>query len=628
MGQGKLRLNPTGPIHQSNAVSCLQAVATSNFHYVNLNHRKSHQVDVQLLTVLTTANMTSPGYEIQDKLIKKLNDLMKFSAEIIEDGRIEFGVEMRTSFCLFVVDSIENFNRKLEILGGLSSHNPNALFLVYYSSCKKFCKRKASAMLEKLWGMYITNAAVLIPKTAEHLILYSMEFSFKPSHHCLDASAVVVLDHCVDGTFRTKRKYYEGKLEKNFGNCTMDVVANAIIPFVISEDEGFEISLIKQIGGSLNIDFNVTLTGEDTWGVKDEEGYWSNGLGRVYNDSCLGVGNFYFVADYAKDFDFTSSHFVSNLVWIVPIAQYVPKWRVLTVIFSWRLWVVCFGFVVLCALAFKMGALSKSECSFYKKFGNDFLVAFQVVITSVTNRQPNSDWIRIVFVSLSIFGIIISSVYTSSLINYLTRPQRELQVNSIEDVIIKDYEIGGLPIYEDIFNVTEDENSMRIYEMYQVNDSLSGWLTKVADDRDTCTIGTDFVIKYMIAQKDPILTDNHQKPKVHIIEKKIFSYSVVIVASKGFPFLNRINRVVSSMTTFGLVDEMARKYLHTLKKVEAVNADGSFVQELSLHHLQGAFTILVLGCILGVGGFLAEVAVWFAKTKLTQKKRKIQVSKA
>jgi hypothetical protein len=628
-------LNPTGPVHESYAVNCLQELATKQFKYIDVQGLQSTiDVDVQLLTIMTTANMTSPAYEIQRNLIKRLNTLLRFNIEVIDDDRREFGVELVTSFYLLVVDCVAAFERKLEVLTQLNSYNSNALFLVYYSNLEKEPKSAASLILEELWEKSINNAIVLVPVSLREFDLYSMRFDLKPSHHCLDSAGVRNLDRCIDGVMKTSKKYYEIKAGKSFKNCTLDVVANKIDPFVISESDGFEISLIKQIGETLNVFFNVTLTGEDSWGMKDEEGRWTDGLGRVYDDDCLGVGNFYVVPEYGKDFSFTNPHFVSDLVWVVPVAQYVPKWRVLTVIFSWYLWILCLVLILTCAVLLKFtSSLSTKESRSYKRFGDDLLVAFQVIITVVAAKPPRSDWTRVVFVALAAFSIVISSVYTSSLINFLTRPQREHQVDSIEGALNQGWDIGGLPVYESIFNVTEDERSMRIFDIFQSNTSLHVWMTSVADDRDTCTISSDFFINYMLAQQDEVLTDENGKPKIYILEDKIFSYSVVIVTKSGFPFLDRINHVIGLMSTFGLVKAMALKYTRALDKINAMRDDDNFVQPLSLDHLQGAFAILFMGYSFGFLFFLIEAAIVLIKTKLVPafvklKRKKIKPLKA
>lgn len=605
-------LNPKGPIHENYAVNCLQQLASTQF----VSTRKD--INEQLLTIITTQNMTSPGYEIQNNIIKKLHNLIHFNIEVIGSNRNDFGANMLTDFYILVTDSFEQFRTNLKTLSTVSTYNPKALFLVYYSTLEKNYKAKAEIILEKLWKKSINKAAILIPENLKHFNLYTLKFDLKSHHHCLNHFKLVNIDSCYKGEMKRNKRYIQIKIE-NFNNCTLDVVANKLDPFVIDENEGFEIIFLKQLGKTLNISFNITLTGEDSWGVK-EEGVWTKGLGRVYEESALGIGNFYLAPEYSEDFDSTSPYYISGLVWIVPIAQYVPKWRVLAIIFSWYLWILCISLVLFSAVLLKITSLSKNESKHYKKFGNDLLNTFQIMIVNAVDRQPKSDWSRIVFIGLNFFSIIITAVYTSSLINYLTLPQREPQVDSIDGVLAKNWDIGGLPVYQDIFNVTNDEKAMQIYDIFQVNESLYIWLTSVGDDRDTASIVNDVFLNCLLARNDPLVTDATGKPKVFILEDRIFSYSVVMVANKGFPFLPKFNHVIGLLTKYGLIGAMARRYTFDLASKKMEKEESGFVQPLSIDHLQGAFFILVLGEISGFVIFLFEIVVGFVIGRLKKNK--------
>ncbi|EFA08518.1 hypothetical protein TcasGA2_TC006171 [Tribolium castaneum] len=603
-------LNPKGPIHENYALNCLEKIATKQFYknYFNL--------DVRLLTIMTTNNMTSPGHQIQKNIIKILNNLLVFNIEVIDDERSDCETTILPRFYLLVVDSINNFDTKLQVLTELNTYNPRALFLVYYSGLGNNYKTKAQHILEQFWQNSITEAAVLIPSNLKHFIVYSMDFSLKAQHHCLKNHKIVIVDYCTRGEVKFNSNFYKRKSLTPFNNCTLEVVANQLEPFVINENEGFEIALLKQIGQTLNITFNVTITGEDSWGVK-EEGEWTKGLGQVYQNSAVGIGNFYVAPEYIHDFSNTDAYYLSGLVWIVPIAQYVPKWRVLTVIFSWYLWILCLGLVFVCALLLKVTSLSRNENKHYKKFGNDLLATFQVMIVTAVDRQPRSDFSRIIFIALNFFSIINAAVYTSSLINYLTLPQREPQVDSIEGILAQNWDIGGLPVYHDIFNVTDDEKAVQIYDIFQVNESLYIWLTSVGDDRDTASIVNYVFLDYLLSKNDPLVTDSRGRPKVFVLEDRIFTYSVVMVTNRGFPFLSRFNKVINLMTTHGLPSAMARRYTNVLHRKK--HGEGGFVKALTMHHLQGAFLVLVLGYICGFGLFLFEII--FGLIKVRQRKK-------
>ena len=307
--------------------------------------------------------------------------MLEFNIEVIEDYRMNSTVEIYTTYYIIVVDSVEVFEAKLEVLMEMDSFNPKAYYLVYYSTLERYYESRAFLILDMMWQRFINNVLLLIPKSLRKIVVYSMEFGMNAGRRCLDSTGLIMVNTCIKGEINPIKTYYASKIGHNFYKCVLNVVARKIDPFVISEDKGFEIELVKEIGNSLNATMNITLSGHESWGDKNENGSWSNGLDLVYGDSYLGVGNFFVIPKYDQDFDHAVPHFYSDLVWIVPIAQTVPKWRVLIAIFSWYLWFLCIAIIITSAIFFRVTCFSKKEFQSYKVLGYDFFVAFQVILT-------------------------------------------------------------------------------------------------------------------------------------------------------------------------------------------------------------------------------------------------------
>lgn len=617
----QIRLNPHGPVHEKFAISCIKTLINTQFKYMDEDGFQTNEtMDAELLTVLTTKKMTSPGHEIQEKILKEINILSQFSIQVVLNNLRNIGPEIEPSFYFYVVDSMDHFWKSIDIITKTSNYNPNGLVLVYYSTRTNKYQKIASQILSKLWSLFMTNALLLIPKTLDNFVLLSLNFITGPSRHCLDSSDLVTIDHCVKGKLLNLRQYYSGKIT-NFFNCTIKVVANSIEPFVIDKNEGFEILMLEEIGKKLNITFLTHITEDDSWGDKTIDGNWSKGLGEVHSNRCIGVGAFYTLAEFLQDFDFARSHFSAKLVWVVPIAGDVPKWRVLTVIFSWYLWLLCIGLIIFGGFFLRLvSSFSKSEFKIYKKIGHDVFFSYQIMMMNVIPHQPQSDLTRLVFLALSVFSIIISATYTSSLINYLTLTQKEHQVDSVDDILHQEYDIGGLALYKTIFDQTQDKDSKEIVQRYKVSDDLLDvWLEKVSVNRNASTIGIAIYFRYLIATRDNISTDYEGKPTIFLVPKKILEFYVTIVVKEGFPFLEHLNHVIEQMTTGGIVLYLANTYTY---RAQQYSQSGKVVQQLSIDHLQGPFAILILGFALGITSLLMENCVFYLE-KL-YKKRKIK----
>lgn len=530
----------------------------------------------------------------------------------------QFADKWEPSYYILIVDEIATFESKIRSLN-IEEFIRDAPMLVYFSKPTPNFEQTALTLLQILWDSYSFNNVAVVPHPNFHdFYIYSLDFVFKPHTNCLLAGKLTLIDKCERGAYRNtgKMTFFERNSRKTFNNCTVDVTAMPVEPFVITENDGFEITFLRLLGANLNIFFNVSLSANDSWGERVQN-EWSQGLGKIDREGYIGIGNVYANREYAEDFDFTVSHFRADLAWIVPRARYVPKWRVLTVIFNWQLWTVCLVLVVFCGGAFFVAFRwsERRESNFYASLCVDLFSSFQVLITAVVFKQPQSVLTRIVFVALAVFSIVISSVYTSSLINYLTTRQRFPQIDSLDDILNADLTIGGLAVYQDIFNVADDEKSMIIYRSYQAVDDLNYWLQKVGDNFDACSIFTDFFIKYKIATKNEFLTDEDGKSVVYVLKRKIFTYNLRILTKDGFPFLNYFNTIIARMDKAGLVLEMVEIYLQALKKVEALDQEESFVQKLSVDHLQGAFAILLLGYVSGAVLFVLEILASLCKKR-------------
>lgn len=104
------------------------------------------------------------------------------------------------------------------------------------------------------------------------------------------------------------------------------------------------------------------------------------------------------------------------------------------VIFTIQMWGICLAVIFGFAITFYLFK-TKKEVRTFNTFQKCVNAAFQLIIAHPVSIQPISNYTRVYFISLAVFGIIINSVYTSSLINYLQTPTREYQIVTPREVL-------------------------------------------------------------------------------------------------------------------------------------------------------------------------------------------------
>lgn len=425
-----------------------------------------------------------------------------------------------------------------------------------------------------------------------------------------------------------QRRYFYTGLKFDLKNCSLGVVAMPYKPFVINKTDGIEIRVLKGIERALKIHFNITVSKvSSSWGEQTANGTWTKNLGLVYEKKYFGIGNVDIGRDIdIEDFVFSYSYHTEPLVFVVPIAQFVPEWRILTAIFTKEMWSICLGVIIVFGLIFYFLSIKSERTTIY--FQQPFVSSLQVFISYPASRQPKNELLRIFYLSLSVFSILIYSAYTCSLINYLKNPIREYQPQENRDILDTSgnykYYIGGIKKYESVFNLSRLEHETYHTESHE-NDTVDYWLGKVAYERNIWTVSSSFYAKYLIAENSNVTTDQNGKPKVFVFKNKLMSYSIGMIARKGHPMLKKFDTVIKRMLYGGLVIHYCNEYFRDIDAATSADlSEDTSLKPLTVNHIQGPFFILFCGYILGFVTLILEIVIFKFKQiyKRRQKKSK------
>ncbi|KAK5641917.1 hypothetical protein RI129_010464 [Pyrocoelia pectoralis] len=435
---------------------------------------------------------------------------------------------------------------------------------------------------------------------------------------------LIELDTCAKGVVINNVTLFDNKLPETYDNCTIPTIAMKYPPFVINETEGFEIKVLNEVGKILHINFGIKMI-EDAadWGVRLAHNNWSGPLEAVYRESAIAIGNIIPNPEYDADFDLSTEYYRERMVWVVPTALPIERWKNLFVIFSYELWLVNIAFYIAASSLLYLTSKWAEEFPCYQDLSTNFLFSLEILLAIAVPKQPKTYAARSVFISLAVYSILIIVMYQTLLMSHLLNPVYEKQISSFEDVINSKIRVGGIRRYKEFFNDSSDEKTSYIYdifETYKLNDTALNWLLTVANQRDTCTISSQFYVKYVTGKRESVFVNKWGDVKILTLKDLIFTYPIRMILPRGFPLGSMFDIVIWKLNNGGIVREWAKRYEQQHQHYHSDDeSDDSNDTVLTVYHLQGAFLLLLFGYAFSILAFILEILVH--KVKNFRKRR-------
>lgn len=551
-------VQPKGPTHRAVAVDCLVKVSEDAYNFFQTKNALNRRF---LLTYSITENLTTPAFEIQATLLKRLHRQKVWSVEIIEgEAKLKFTAYSENDFrrpvvtvlsdlYVLVCDSLENLDIKLNYLAKAESFNSEAFFIVYYS---KTVYTQNEEIVKKafkvIFGYSIRYVVVVIPKTLTSFEHYIFKMEAKEGVPCFAFSSYTLT--MLPNKSNNLQNIFGEIVIKDYNKCYAPVQALPYPPFVMKSHMGVEIDILKLVGLMLNLTFIIELYPNYTMhlGEQTPNGTWTGFLEPIFSDWQLGIGSIPPDSELTEDFTFSVPYIWNQNVYVVPIAALVPSWRILMAIFTVPMWGICLaslvGFAGSCYLV-----KNQNEMRVFQTFGGCVVVAFQLVLAHPVHTHPRGDLVRVLFEGFAILCIILNCVYTCSLIYFLQNPVRERQISTQEEIIssgtasetltkiclvswFAGLTLGGSPVYKEMFNTSTDPSVRALSESYVTVDeplnSESYWLNMVVQQGNISTIGVKANLIFLMQTHSGLVSDHHGHPKIFLLPKPLRSQPVTI----------------------------------------------------------------------------------------------------
>ncbi|CAO1435958.1 unnamed protein product [Diamesa serratosioi] len=614
-------------------VDCIETIERNYF-------KNSESTQVKNLVLYHSKNLSSPATEIEKLYLKGLHDRIvdqeegeeNFQLKVVSDSstkqtinNVAFQDLTLTDYYVIITDDFENFRNDIKSLSKITSFNANGKFLILYNNPTDRARSTELSlqMLELLFVKYnVVNGVIAYGSDAFSYDIYTGDPYHSRTNECGKMKALKI-GKCQYGAFThpalTKSMLKVNKVPNHMERCTFNLCARVQEPF-INEDcnDGLEIQIIHFLQQEMGFDINISCSTLER-GEPTDDGSWSDLLGKVSRDSCdIIAGAFFPDHEVHRDFAPTEFYLQDYYTFYVQLAPFEARWKGLVTIFKENTW-YAFGVVLLVSWGFWyiLGYCS-NEPAQHSQLVLTFLNVLSVSLGVSANNRPTQFSLRVFFIILSLYALTITTIYTSKLITVFTHPAYDHQVDSLEELVAAGYPIGGRLETMDWFD-NDDEMDQIIFGLYNHSEIFKPSKTsinRIMEGEETILISRLYV------------QSNEHRNDIFGFSQDMFANHLEMIVERGFPLLQRINEIISSLRDMGLMSKLFSDFNYNMTILQSIRELKKSQHEditeenndivLTVEHLDGAFTVYFMGLILSGIVFLLEVLVRsrpFIKTK-------------
>ncbi|XP_061399889.1 uncharacterized protein LOC133335599 [Musca vetustissima] len=608
-----------GPRTWLAGVNCLDQITRLFF-------RKRESLTRSPNVVMTIAkNMTTPAAQIQEGFLKIMMEAVselqpvhkRYQMRIVSDAQPYVKFKMKQNelvladYYIIVVDSLTRLSNLLQnYVSNMLSWNPGARFLILYNNVKNRnnSDETAKVIFQAMLDQFYIHRVGLLYATSDTGYVFKV-LDYYNSLSCRKLR-VKQFAECQEGNVLTKNP---GGLQRSLDrflsslsltNCTFYMCASISAPFVEADCVlGLEMRIIGFIKTRLN--FNIIQQCErESRGVQEEAGNWTGLLGRLNEKSCdFIMGGFYPDNEIISNFWVSDTYLEDSYTWYVKLADPRPAWMALYSIFQNLTWAAFVVMLLITWLTWFVLVYFLPEPAESKEVSLTGINNMAVSICVSVNERPLCLASRFFFVSLALYGLNVTSTYTSKLISVFSNPGHLHQIDTLAEVVDAGIPFGGYEESRDWFDNDED---YWVFDKYNYSvDFEPLYINLISVEQ-----GERVILSRRMYIMQSALADN-----IYAFPFNVFSSPMQMIMKPGFPFLYEFNLMIRYMRDFGFLNKIHRDFVYNntyLNRIAKMRPDfKEKVIVLRMDHLQGAFSILSVGICASIGLFLAELLVYY-----------------
>lgn len=437
-------------VNEGNEINVNLANAAS--HIIKLQYVKEQSI-VNIIKVNDFKSTTNEDY--MSKILLLLIGTNNISYRL-EDSKHIHILEARRRFAnVFLVDSFESLKSLVNSLTELQ-FNFSGYFLFVI---RKLTMSEVQEIFQALWQINIGRANILL-EDGDHISMLTMiPFSRKA---CNDVSPVVI-NKFKNGSFMSRNLF--PKKFTNLFNCTIKIAAAETQPTVMKNQKdgsliGSDIELILQLAKMINFYDEIhffALPGSR--GTIYENGTITGAIGQVVGGAVdMTIGNLFMTTIRMQVMSSIRAYQFMPLVLIIPPGKPYTSFEKLFMPFQSTVWkllmfVSACGIGVICV--FNYYGANAQNFVFGHGVRYHYLNMLLIFVGGSQHHLPQGNFARYLLMTFILFCLVQRTLYQGSLYHFFQSEHRAAEVETIDQMIERDFHFIMLPTYLNFLNQTK-----------------------------------------------------------------------------------------------------------------------------------------------------------------------------
>ncbi|XP_044766535.1 uncharacterized protein LOC123322641 [Coccinella septempunctata] len=412
-------------------------------------------------------------------------------------------------------------------------------------------------------------------------------------------TSLEVIGHCNRTESQPFVQLFPNKIPKKWTNTTLNIMHSFAPPYCmgVGDETGIELDTQVLILERLGMKANFTKVNIPEFGKRR---LIMKILREDYCDFIIGVSS------PTLYFESTMPYIYDDLMWYVPSAQVLSKWKFLIGVlnkFVWLWWTISSALAIVSLYIndlFLRGKwrpkfLLHKFCIFYRLFLEQ-AVSFRTKYLS-----------ELTLIVVLIFGtLMMNMIYKSRFFYFLTTIRFEDDLNSLEDIMDHGMTIGFLNWHRRLFHENKRLTSY-LATHYQSCNMQANCSDQAAYDRNLAVLRPKIKMTYWTKR----YLDQKGRPLLKRLEDPVADLFWVAAFFPGHPLFPSVNQYVLYLMQFGIMDKILAKYSDEVYKQDNLPE----TRRLTISHVQVPILIWAVGMIVGIMFLIVEIKWKYVKKR-------------
>lgn len=408
------------------------------------------------------------------------------------------------------------------------------------------------------------------------------------------------------------------KIPVNMNGCPVKIATLIYPPYIlpalngknlgnnVNLTTGIEIKIVQSIAQQANFSPKFHILDEsENWGRIFPHNKSGTGMMGEFmkHHTDIAVGSLKPDYERHKTFDFTVQYMEDTTVWVVLIADEIPNWRKIFLVFTPTVWTLtAVAYLLSSILVYFLGkaALTKDqkEHVLFRSLHGALFAMYGIFVVNSTGFAYTTRLRNFVFF-WSLFCIHWYTAYTTSLVSLMTSPIHVEKLRNFEDLKRSKFQFGMTLPTTKYFISQNDSIGSYVLENVQLCNSTKICLHRLTKEKKFSIAISQRYLEYVINE-----FKEEGKSIVRVLDDKIVQTPIEMLMFKGNPLLNRFNDLLLRIVEAGLITVWTKQIQRDVIRQDFKTNENL---PLSLGHLQGAFFLLLFGLIVSFICFTIQI---------------------